>query len=451
MDPAAILIRRALFPAWVRKNRSARLRYLRDLEETQFLSRDELRSLQWTRFKTVLDHAHRHCAFYRRRLQAHGIEPGDIRTFDDVRSLPVTTKADIQENLEELIAEPYRGRTLLKDMTGGSTGSPMVFYYDEDRRDSRTAAALRHDRWTGWNIGDRIAVLWGAPRDVARQGRWQTRVRDWVIQRSLVLDASRIDESTMAAFSTRLQEYRPRFVLAYANTLALFARFVRDSGTTPMHPQAVICSGEFLTEENRALIESTFGCKVFNRYGSREFSVIASECHVHQGMHVSAENLLVEVVADGNSGPGIEGEIIVTDLRNLAMPMIRYRTMDVGALREGVCACGRGLPLLDLTGGRVTDFLTAMSGARVSGIVMATYGITNIQGVRQVQFVQQRRGAVTARIARGPQWTDESLRTLVERVKGLLGHEMSVEPEFVDHIPLEASGKYRFSVSRLAG
>ena len=82
---------------------------------------------------------------------------------------------------------------------------------------------------------------------------------------------------------------------------------------------------------------------------------------------------------------------------------------------------------------------------------MATYGITNIRGVRQVQFVQQRRGAVTARIARGPQWTDESLRTLIEKVRGLLGQEMAVEPEFVDHIPLEASGKYRFSVSRLAG
>ena len=254
----------------------------------------------------------------------------------------------------------------------------------------------------------------------------------------------------MAAFCRRLEDYRPRFVLAYANTLALFAQFVRDRGLRPMRPEGIICSGEFLTAENRALIESTFGCKVFNRYGSREFSVIASECEAHEGMHVNGDNLLVEVVADGHSGPGLEGEIIITDLRNLAMPMIRYRTMDVGALRDGVCRCGRGLPLLDLTGGRVTDFLTAMSGARVSGIVMATYGITNIRGVRQVQFVQQRRGAVTARIARGPQWTDESLRTLIDRVRGLLGQEMTVEPEFVDHIPLEASGKYRFSVSQLA-
>ena len=451
MDAAALLIRHALFPAWVRKNRSARLRYMRDMEETQFRSPEELRDLQWQRLRTVLDHAYQHCAFYRRRFDEARLTPADVRTFEDLRRLPLTTKADIQENLDDLIATPYRARTLLKDMTGGSTGSPMVFYYDEDRRDSRTAAALRHDRWTGWNIGDRMAVLWGAPRDVGRPARWQTRLRDWIIQRSLILDASKIDETTMTEFCRKLEAYQPRFVLAYANTLALFARFVRDRGLRPMHPEAIVCSGEFLTDENRGLIESTFGCPVFNRYGSREFSVIASECEIHRGMHVSAENLFVEVIADGRSAPGVEGEIVITDLRNLAMPMIRYRTMDIGVLREGTCACGRGLPLLDLTGGRVTDFLTATSGARVSGIVMATYGITNIRGIRQVQFVQQRLGAVTARIARGPQWSEESLRTLVERVRGLLGHDMAVEPEFVDHIPLEASGKYRFSVSRLAG
>jgi phenylacetate-CoA ligase len=451
MDPAALLIRRALFPAWVRKNRSARLTYLHDMELTQYLPQDQLREMQWTRFKAMLDYAHRHSAFYRGKLQAAGLTPADVRTFDDLRFVPLTTKTDIQEHLDDLITAPYRDRVLLKDMTGGSTGSPMIFYYDEDRRDSRTAAALRHDRWTGWNIGERIAVLWGAPRDVARPGRWQTRLRDWIIQRALVLDASRIDEAAMAAFCRRLQAYRPRFVLAYANTLAMFAQYVRDAGVMPMRPEAVICSGEFLTEDNRALIESTFGCKVFNRYGSREFSVIASECHIHQGMHVSAENLLVEVVSDDDAGHGAEGQIVVTDLRNYAMPMIRYRTMDVGALKAGACRCGRGLPLLDLTGGRVTDFLTAVSGSRVSGIVMATYGITNIRGVRQVQFVQHRRGAVTARIARGPQWTDESFRLLTEKVRGLLGMEMIVEAEFVDHIPLEASGKYRFSVSRLAG
>lgn len=323
----------------------------------------------------------------------------------------------------------------------------MVFYYDEDRRDSRTAAAMRHDRWTGWDIGRKMAVLWGSPRDVARPPAVKDRVRDWILQRAIMLDASAIDEPRMHAFHRRLARERPPFLLAYANTLALFARFVREAGLEPAHPRAIICSGEVLTDESRALIESTFGARVFNRYGSREFSVIGSECDRHEGLHVNAENLFVEVLCDGEPAVDREGDIVVTDLRNFAMPMIRYRTGDVGVLTSRVCSCGRGLPLLQLTGGRVTDFLTAVGGRKVSGIALATYGITNIRGIRQIQFVQERADCVKARIVCGPDWSEESLHALARRLRGFLGESMAIQAEFTNAIPLEASGKYRFTIS----
>ena len=204
-----------------------------------------------------------------------------------------------------------------------------------------------------------------------------------------------------------------------------------------------------LTAESRSLIESTFGCRVFNRYGSREFAVIASECDAHQGLHISAENLLVEVLVNGVPTTDQDGEIVITDLTNFAMPLIRYRTRDMGRLEMRACRCGRGLPLLHLTGGRTTDFLTGINGQKVSGIVLATYGITGIPGVRQIQFVQDRLESVTVRIVRGPEWSEESLRTLTSRVHSFLGESMALETEFADHIPLEPSGKYRFSISRL--
>jgi phenylacetate-CoA ligase len=131
------------------------------------------------------------------------------------------------------------------------------------------------------------------------------------------------------------------------------------------------------------------------------------------------------------------------------MPMIRYRTRDAGALLPGVCDCGRGLPLLNLTGGRVTEFLTALGGQKVSGIVLATYAVTSIPGVRQIQFVQDRAERVRARVVRRAEWSADSAMTLVGKVRGFLGDAMTVDIEFVDEIPLEASGKYRFSISTL--
>jgi phenylacetate-CoA ligase len=437
-DPAAALIRHVLFPAWVRKNRSTRLAYVAQFERSQFFSRWELQELQWTQFKTLLRHAFDHCAFYRRKLSAIGMVPDDVRTPDDIARVPTTSKEEIQEWLRDLIADNVSG-PLIKDMTGGSTGSPMVFYYDEDRLDSRNAAAIRHNRWTGWDIGDKMAVLWGAPRDLA-SGSMKARVRDWILDRRVMLDASSIDDDRMRAFHRRLLDHQPKFVLAYANTMALFARFLRDSGLEPPQPKGIITSGEVLTAENRALIESTFGCRVYNRYGCREFAVIASECGHHRGMHINAENLLVDVVS---------GEIVITDLKNFAMPMIRYRTRDAGAPIPGVCDCGRGLPLLDVTGGRVTEFLTALGGQKVSGIVLATYAITSIPGVGQIQFVQDRADRVRARIVRRSEWSDDSAATLIAKVRGFLGAAMTVDLEFVEAIPLEASGKYRFSISSL--
>jgi phenylacetate-CoA ligase len=276
------------------------------------------------------------------------------------------------------------------------------------------------------------------------------RVRDWILDRRVVFDASAIDDRRMRAFHKRLQAHRPRFLLAYANTLALFAQFLQNEGLRPHRPRAIICSGEVLTDDSRAVIESTFGCRVFNRYGSREFSVIASECSQHDGMHVNAENLWVEVVTGATPSLDIEGEIIVTDLKNLAMPLIRYRTRDVGILKPSLCACGRGLPLMELKGGRVTDFLLAVTGEKVSGIVLATYAITNVPGIRQVQFVQSRRDCVTARVVRGSAWSDESARTLLARIRTFLGAAMTIQLAFVDEIPFEASGKYRFSISTVA-
>ena len=112
----------------------------------------------------------------------------------------------------------------------------------------------------------------------------------------------------------------------------LFARFLRERGIRAYRPQSLVTSAEMLEEEDRRTLEEVFGCPVFNRYGCREVSVIASECPAHSGLHVNAECLLVEIeTPSGPADPGEVGAILVTDLLNLAMPLIRYRIGDLGA------------------------------------------------------------------------------------------------------------------------
>jgi phenylacetate-CoA ligase len=158
---------------------------------------------------------------------------------------------------------------------------------------------------------------------------------------------------------------------------------------------------------------------------------------------------LVEVVNDGRSCTGEQGEIVITDLRNFAMPMIRYRIRDVGRIKESGCTCGRNLPLMELSGGRVTDFLVATNGNKVSGIVVATYVITNLKGIRQIQFIQDEKNVVVVNLVKGQEWSSATQTELVSRLRRYLGSEMRFNLIFSNSIAQEASGKYRFAICNI--
>jgi phenylacetate-CoA ligase len=167
-------------------------------------------------------------------------------------------------------------------------------------------------------------------------------------------------------------------------------------------------------------------------------------------MHINAESVLLEFVRDGRPvGPGEQGDILVTDLLNFGMPLIRYRIEDVGIPADRVCSCGRKLPLIDNVAGRVTDFLIAPDGRRVSGASLTIYLIANTPGVKQAQIIQESPGALRLRIVKGLEFTDESVAFLRQKTPEFFGHEMEIQLEFVDSIPKEQSGKYRFSICKI--
>src|SRR5262249_42787201 len=157
-----------------------------------------------------------------------------------------------------------------------------------------------------WDLGDKVALLWGAPRDrpASRRRAW---LRNLLIDRQLFLDAGHLTEPRLAHFHEALKRFRPKVILAYAGAIVLFARYLQARQAMPYQPRAIVTSAEVLEPANRALVEEVFGCRVFNRYGCREVSVIASECPEHDGLHTMAEGLFIEVVKGAR--PAQAGEI----------------------------------------------------------------------------------------------------------------------------------------------
>ena len=142
------------------------------------------------------------------------------------------------------------------------------------------------------------------------------------------------------------------------------------------------------------------------------------------------------------------GSILVTDLLNLAMPLIRYRIGDLATWADGKCACGRSLPRLEKVMGRVTDFLVGDDGRLVSGIAISVNLVAFRPSLGQVQVRQVRQGAVQYRIKPGPHFDpDADLQFLRQETQGYLGTGTEVETCLVDDLPCEPSGKFLFSCS----
>ena len=446
------LVRNVFLPLslW-RRGEQAQMRYLREFEHTQFLSAEEVRRLQFHRLRALLEHAYAQCPFYRERLDRAGLEPGDVRELEDLRAVPALEKRDIQERGADVVARDWPKDDLIANQTGGSTGAPVSFYLSRERKCSRAAATLRHNRWAGWQVGDKAAVIWGAPRD-RPEDTWRARLRGALLREPLWLDTANVTEASLAAFNAALARHKPRIIQAYARSAVLFARYLQARGLTPHRPHAIVTSAEVLEPDERRLLEDVFGCPVFNRYGCREVSVIASECLAHRGMHIMAEGLYIEIeTAQGPAAPGEMGAILVTDLLNHAMPLIRYRIGDLGAWARGSCPCGRGLPRLERVAGRVTDFLVGCDGRLVSGVYLATYVVAQRPSLGQVQIVQEQTGAVTYRIKPGRDFQRErDLEYLRQTTRRYLGDEASIDSEIVAELPAEPSGKFLFSRSTVA-
>lgn len=450
-----LLSRLCAYPLLVATGETRRLSYLKEFRNTQYLSPDELRCLQLLRLKDLLNHAYSTCPFYRSRLDREGFNQRDYSRKSGIEelakllgSIPPLTKSMIQKHSSELMSKAIPAGQSTRNQTGGSTGQPISFLVDDEREESRCAAELRHDEWAGLSIGDRRAVIWGAPLDLPSM-KLRSKFRRWLLGPTLWLDTGNLSKKKMLDFDQRLKRFRPKVFVAYANAIVLLAEFYKAQGIQPYSPHSIITSAEVLTPTGRSVVEQVFQAPVFNRYGCREVSVIASECEKHDGMHVMAEGLLVEILNDGRPvAAGEVGEIVVTDLLNRAMPLIRYKIGDIGTWAEGACSCGRSLPRLKSLDGRNTDFVVSSTGKIVSGVFLATYVLAARPSLGQVQLHQSEAGKVLYKICPAAGFSrDSDLDFLRQATLQHVGEDTKVQFEVTDQIPAEQSGKYRFCKS----
>lgn len=441
------VIRRVLYPLSESLHSTNVLHHLRFLEQSQYWPEDQLREYQWDRIKKLLIHAYNNTVFYRRSFDALGIKPDDVKDYSDYEKLPILTKKDLKNSMTELRAHNLPEREFVESTTGGTTADYTGFYLNKGCLDAKTAATVRHDRWCGWDIGEKEAIIWPASIDFKEETGFVGNLKNDFFHRKLRLYAGVLNEEILEEICNKLYRFKPSLIRGFPNAMSIVAEYLDSKGKNRVHPVAIKSVGEPLSVHTRKTLERVFDCRVFNYYLSRESATIASQCGELSHMHINAENLYVEFLQDAKPvADGTPGDIVVTDVNNYGVPFLRYRIGDIGTPVAGRCSCGRRLPRMDMTAGRESDFLISPAdGSYVMGLSLLVPFVENPR-VGQLQVIQDSRDHIVLRIAKGEGFKDSEMKEFEAVVRNIFHGQMRYSYEFVNSIMAERSGKYRFAI-----
>jgi phenylacetate-CoA ligase len=440
------VLRRVLFPLYEgvvkRRDTSA---YMREYEQSQWFDAQRLEGLQLAKVNRLLRHAWDEVPFLQKFWLDHGVSRAPLSHISDLERYPVITKQLITDNYADMIARSWRGKTLNKT-TGGSSGTPFRLEYTMESYARRTAVMWRGYGWAGAEPGTRTAYLWGTGQRTKGFGG----VKDSLYHRAFnrrFLDAFSMTEANLDDYIAQIERYRPDVIVGYVAPVALVAKKLNREGRQLVGPRGILTGAEPLFEPERKEIERAFGCPVFNTYGCREFMLLASECPEHAGLHVNADQVVLETVDDaGRAVQGTSGDIVVTDLHNFGMPFVRYRNGDRATYSGKACPCGRGLPLLGSIDGRILDTIHTPDGRHVPGEFFV-YAMLELHAIKQYLVVQTAADEIEMQVVKdGPVTPDE--RTKIEqKVGGVVGPSSRIVVRQVDAIAPSRSGKRRVTVS----
>ena len=409
---------------------------------------DELLKFKENHLKKLLLYAYKHVPYYHLELKKAGVihdETVDLSKFDKI---PILTKEILRR--EELISDDYLTRKWYYNFSGGSTGEPIKFVQD-----------LNYDRWYNatqdFYYKDILGVdeqsvkkieLWGSPRDLF-QGSigLKAKIGMW-LRNTIWLNSFRMTEADMDKYVKTINLYKPDFIRGYAGSLFELCRYVEMKNIKIFSPKIVVSSAETLTNEMREKIESVFGTKLYDFYGSRETASLAGECKCGL-MHIFEFNNYIEIL-DENDQPvkeGKEGRIIVTNLHNYSMPFIRYEIGDIAILGPNKCKCGNILPTLKKIHGRIEEQFIKKDGSIVIGYYFVhLLGVVLNKGfIKKFQVIQEDFNKIRILMVPNKILPNSEKRDIEDKIRMQMGQDCKIIWDFVDDIPKTKSGKYLYT------
>ncbi|MBN4056708.1 phenylacetate--CoA ligase family protein [bacterium AH-315-J21] len=454
------IVSKITYPLFLlRHGRQGTFRHLRALRKLDFSRQAtiDIQARQDRLLTNILNYAFDHSAWNRQRFIDAGIKRVDLQIPLVLKSLPIVTRAELRENMDEILSDEIPRAKLLSSKTGGSTMEPLMFYRDGNVLDYRMAFELLLNEAAGWCIGEPWVNYWGHLDDIPSEEvmrKIKYTIANGLSRRMIPFNATFVEDEKLAELASVIRRKRPTWMFGYPRAIAAFARFIiRESIELPP-VRGVLVTAEPTTPEDHEAIEKCFGVRALDRYASRELGMVSQECSAHCGLHIMTDNVHVEFL-DHEQGK-VESDsikrIVATDLHNRAMPLIRYETDDVASplpFPDVDCGCRfSGMPLMTSVGGRITDMFIRRDGTWFTGLDVPGMRMAETGWVNQIQYIQTGIDEVTVRIVKGEKFTDEVIPYLQKEVDDVFVSSVRLTPEFVDRIEKTKSGKFMYSIQK---
>jgi phenylacetate-CoA ligase len=410
-------------------------------------SNDQIEAEVFANVVKIVDYAYSNCPFYRRRYQEAGYSPGDLKRLSDLSKLPALDKSDIRQYSNEMISSAFRRENLTTALSGGTTGTPITTYRDKECLAFRRGIDVALARYYGWKYGQWQGWLWGATADLVYPKTRLALLKQRWAERRYYLDAFRLDNQTYQKFVDQTKQYRPTYVSAYPSVAYDLALRIDSGEVDPVRMPIISVTAEPLYDYQREKIEAVLTDRLYERYGAREIGTVAFECSARSGLHIFSESVYVE----SEPIPGRDdqvGMLYFTHFGNTAMPLIRYRIGDLGAIVQGKCDCGLCTQRLSRIQGRDVDAVWRPDGTGIVGVRVVDM-IAEACLQTRVQVVQEKIDLIVVNIQGDAKAYGPQLEAVIKTFRERIGENITYEIRSVEHISREASGKYRYVVSKV--
>ena len=401
-----------------------------------YRSAEEIRSFQEARLHEAIDYAYTNSAFYRELFDSCKIRPADIRTIEDLRRLPVTTKQDLQLRNKDFLCVDS-SQIVDYVTTSGTLGEPVVFALTENDLDRLGYNELSSFTMAGCSRNDIMQLMTTIDR------RFMAGLAYWLGARALGMGVIRVGNGIPELQWNTINSIHPTVCMCVPSFLMKLIAFAEENGIDyrSCSLRKAICIGEALRQPDGNL--TTLGSRIhekwpelelYSTYASTEMQASFTECSCHCGNHVPADLIIVELLDDeGNPvAEGESGEVTITTLGVEGMPLVRFRTGDICIHYDSPCACGRNSTRLSSVIGRKGQMIKFKGTTlyppalfdildnipEVKSYVVEVY--TNSLGTDQVQI----------KLA-----SDNHSESFVKQIKDIFRSKVRVAPDVVFEAP----------------